>query len=103
ELLGPRGADERGGDDAVAQHPLQRHLRERLTTVAGDDVEGPQPCERTVGELRTGDRVTLLRTGRRAVFEVAAREQALRERHERDRADPLLRQDSRETVFDPAV
>ena len=45
--LGGRGRpDERRGDDRVAQHPLDRELRERLPALLGDDVESAKGRER---------------------------------------------------------
>jgi|GEM_PF-5987936 len=39
-LLGATGADQGSGNDGVAKHPGERHLREALPTGVGDLVEG---------------------------------------------------------------
>ena len=39
DLLGPRGADERGGDVVVLQHPGDGELRHRQAELVGDRLE----------------------------------------------------------------
>ena len=50
ELLHRRGADDRRGHPRVAEHPLQRQLRQRLTPLVRDLVEAADPGHGLVGE-----------------------------------------------------
>ena len=104
ELLRTRGADERRGDHRVAQHPLDRHLRERLPALLRDDVEAAQGREPLVGQSgRSRQRRALLRALGAAVAEVLVGQQPLRERREGDRAHALLLEHTGQAVLDPAV
>ena len=56
----PRCADERRRDHGVAQHPLDRHLGERLPALLGDDVQPAQGRESPVAERSLRERSALL-------------------------------------------
>src|SRR4051794_34917734 len=55
QLLDRTGADQRARDALVAQHPGDRHLRERLAAVLGDLVERADAGEVLLGEEVGGE------------------------------------------------
>jgi hypothetical protein len=109
ELLDAGRPDHRAGHPLVAQHPLQRELRELLPAPLGDAVERPHPGQHVV--LEPGDRRVVARGPRvvRHPVEVPVGQQPLRERGEDDAAHPLrleLVEQARAAVLrllDPAV
>ncbi|SOT42656.1 hypothetical protein F01_420702 [Burkholderia cenocepacia] len=105
-LLGPACADQRGRHAAVTQHPRQRHLRKALPAPFGDRIELAHVLEvvRTQVLLlqRAAARLVHARVGRHAV-QVLRREQALRERRERDAARADVVERAEQVVLDPAV
>src|ERR1700712_5502195 len=98
ELRGGTRADQSRGHRRVAQHPLQRELRQRLATRLGHLVEFGGALAVRLVDLSWGQEVAGLRP--RAIgnrLEVLVGEQALVQRRIHDQAEAVLNGERRQT------
>ena len=96
--------DEGRGHPRIAQHPGDRHLRERLAAGGGELVQRPHLRQRIVREQVGGEgRVLCDARALGDAVEVLVREQSLAERGEGDAADALVPEHVEQLLLDPAV
>ena len=99
------GADDGAGDRAVAQHPGQRHLRQRLPAGLRHSLSF-LVLARTWPVTSSGRRKRPSRMNPRVLrnaLEITIRQQSLCEGRKDDAPDPLLLQRGQQLRLDPAV